>query len=233
MAQSRSSPMDPAEPDFLAEAREGYAAGRDINEPVYFKSIGSNGVLTRRLCWAAQRGWCKSIRWLVKRGANVGATDLHPLRLFTPLHLAVSFTHKDAAVLLLGAGADVDARSGYQYTALHLAESTALSKLLLSRGASIDARDKNNRDPETYAREESYMTVALLADVRRAGGWKRYVAAPRAELLALRRDLPLLRERGRAGPSTVRAHERLFLNTSLPDDVFAHVLSFWRSARDY
>ena len=216
---------------FLAEAREDYAAGRDINGTMNNTSVLNNK--RTRLCFAAERGWCESIRWLVNHGADVGAVDFYPYEGFAPLHLAVSFTHKDAAVLLLDAGARVDARSGFQYTALHLAESTALSKLLLSRGASLDARDKNDRDPETYAREESHMTVALLADVRRAGGWKRYVAEPRAELLALRRDLPLLRERGRAGPSTVRAHERLFLNTSLPDDVFAHVLSFWRSARDY
>ena len=43
----------------------------------------------------------------------------------------------------------------------------------------------------------------------------------RAELLELRR-----------GPSAVRAHERLFLDRSIPDDVVAHVLAFWRSDRD-
>ena len=229
MELRHGSAMDADERLFLAEAREDYAAGRDINDFTV-----TDGSTRTRLCFAAERGWCESIRWLVNHGADVGAVDFYPYEGFAPLHLAVSFTHKDAAVLLLDAGARVAARSGFQYTALHLAESTALSKLLLSRGASLDARDQENRDPETYAREISLMTVAgFLADVRRAGGWKRYVAAPRAELLALRRDLPLLRERGRAGPSTVRAHERLFLNTSLPDDVFAHVLSFWRSARDY
>lgn len=221
--------MDADERRFLYEARGHYAAGRDINGSM-------NNTLSNKkthLCFAAERGWCDSIRWLVNHGADVGAVDLYPYGGFTPLHFAASYTKTDAAVLLIDAGADVDARSYYQYTALHFAKSTALCKLLLSRGASLDARDRKNRDPETYAREESYMTVNLLADVRRAGGWKQYVAAPRAELLALRRDLPLLRARGRAGPSTVRAHERLFLNTSLPDDVFAHVLSFWRSARDY
>ena len=43
----------------------------------------------------------------------------------------------------------------------------------------------------------------------------------RAELLKLRR-----------GPSAVRAHERLFLDRSIPDDVVADVLAFWRSDRD-
>ena len=79
----------------------------------------------------------------------------------------------------------------------------------------------------------SKKTAAFLAEVRAAAGWAKYVAAPRAELLALRHELPSLRERGRASPSTVRAHERLFLNTSLPDEVFSHILAFWRTSRDY
>jgi hypothetical protein len=75
-------------------------------------------------------------------------------------------------------------------------------------------------------------TADLLAAVRAAGGWLPYVNAPRKELLALRQRLPALRERGRAAPSSsVRAHERLFLET--PDDVFTSVLAFWRSDRDY
>ncbi|KAH8053248.1 spectrin binding protein [Aureococcus anophagefferens] len=76
-------------------------------------------------------------------------------------------------------------------------------------------------------------TAAFLAKVRAAGGWDKYVHEPRADLLALRQQLPSLRERGRASPSTVRAHERLFLNTSLPDEVFSHILAFWRTSRDY
>ena len=82
------------------------------------------------------------------------------------------------------------------------------------------------------ARFKGYTTTAdLLAAVRAAGGWAAYVHAPRAALLALRRELPSLRDRGRAAPSSsVRAHERLFLDT--PDDVFTSVLAFWRTDRD-
>ena len=109
-----------------------------------------------------------------------------------------------------------------------------LNKLLLSRGASLDLRDSSGLDPEALARQCSHTAIAeFLAEVRAAGGWAKYVAAPRADLLALRHELPSLRERGRASPSTVRAHERLFLNTTLPDDVFGHILAYWRTARDY
>ena len=109
---------------------------------------------------------------------------------------------------------------------------TTMCRLLLSRGASLDPRSNSGRDPEACARSRGHTTIAdLLAAIRAAGGWLPYVNAPRKELLALRQRLPALRERGRAAPSSsVRAHERLFLD--VPDDVFSHVLKFWPSGRD-
>ncbi|KAH8069765.1 hypothetical protein JL721_5655 [Aureococcus anophagefferens] len=97
-----------------------------------------------------------------------------------------------------------------------------MCKLLLSRGFSPDARSNSGRDPESYARVHGHTTTAdLLAAVRAAGGWLPYVNAPRKELIALRQRLPALRERGRAAPSSsVRAHERLFLD--VPDDVLTN-----------
>ena len=70
--------------------------------------------------------------------------------------------------------------------------------------------------------------AAFLAEVRAAGGWNKYVDAPRQELLAFRRELPTLR---RAPPSAPAHLERLFLE--IPEDVFMHILSFWRTPRDY
>ena len=109
---------------------------------------------------------------------------------------------------------------------------TTMCRLLLSRGASLDARNIFGRDPEASARYCGLTTLAdFLAAVRAAGGWLPWLNAPRKELLALRQRLPALRERGRAAPSSsVRAHERLFLEA--PDDVFTSVLAFWRSDRD-
>ena len=122
-------------------------------------------------------------------------------------------------------------------TALHYAAaagSDKTCKLFLSRGASLDLRNNAAKDPEAHARDGGNTAMAdFLAEVRAAGGWDKYAHEPRAELLALRQRLPSLRERGRASPSTVRAHERLFLNTSLPDEVFSHILAFWRTSRDY
>jgi len=107
-----------------------------------------------------------------------------------------------------------------------------MCKLLLSRGASLEPRNYRGEDAEAIARRYCHTTtVDLLAAVRAAGGWAGYVDAPRKELLALRRQLPSLRERGRAAPSSsVRLHERLFVE--VPDDVFVHAVSFWRGPRD-
>ena len=150
--------------------------------------------------------------------------------------MAASSGYHDAALLLLDAGARVDDRSAIGRTALHYAaveNHSKMCKLLLSRGASLDARNNDGDDPEAMARRRGQSTLPdLLAAVRAAGGWLPYVKAPRKELLALRQRLPALRDRGRAAPSSsVRAHERLFLDT--PDDVFTSVLAFWRSDRDY
>ena len=106
-----------------------------------------------------------------------------------------------------------------------------MCKLLLSRGASLDARNSHaGRDPEAIARFGACLNnAAFLAEVRAAGGWSAYVAAPRNQLLALRRELPT---RFRTAPCRERAQARLFLDPRIPDDVFVHVLTFWRSARD-
>ena len=157
----------------------------------------------------------------------------------TPLHIAATWARRDAAVLLLDAGARVNDCDQHGWTALHFAAGhnhPKMCKLLMSRGASLDARTNGGDDPEQKSvacvGTRARTTANLLAAVRAAGGWQPYVDAPRKELLALRQRLPALRDRGRAAPSSsVRAHERLFLKT--PDDVFTSVLAFWRTDRDY
>jgi hypothetical protein len=184
-----------------------------------------------RLYYAAHRGWCAAITWLLEQGADVHVG--WPGGGWTPLHIAAPDDQRDAAVLLLDAGARVDARARDGETALHHAAAYGridLCKLLVSRGASLDARDEDGRDPEAHARSYGRTAAAdLLAAVRAAGGWRPYVDAPRKELLALRRELPTL---FRTGPCRARAQARLFLDARVPDDVFAYVLAFWRGARD-
>ena len=85
--------------------------------------------------------------------------------------------------------------------------------------------------------------VALLADVRAAGGWKRYVREPEFSMLLLR----YLCLRGRATPPAslarvfgpppipnagkARTRSRRLASscasTPLPEEIFRHVLAFW------
>ena len=200
-----------------------------------------------RLFHAAREGWLSALKWLIASGADVhlGA----PYYEWAPLHAAAVEDHHEAVLLLLDAGGRINAPGGRGegITILHYCATNGLSrmsKLLMSRGASLDALTESGQDPEARARHFASMQAAdfqggsvtanLLAEVRAAGGWRPYVDAPRAELLALRRELPSLRERGRASPSSsVPLHETLFLRADVPDDVFSHVLAFWRTPRDY
>ena len=246
------------EVSFLDSARAWVASGHDINRDVAVYTI--NGSLPVRIeepeHWtllqhdrqetllqhASQRGWCGAMRWLLNYGALVEGRD--ESNHSTPLHVAALNGQENAAVLLLNAGGQVDARNRFSGTPLDSAArygQTRLCKLLLSHGASLDATNSQGLDPEASARQRAedisnyqypddtaLRTADLLAEVRAAGGWNMYVAAPRQELLAFRRELPTLR---RAPPSAPAHLERLFLE--IPEDVFMHVVSFWRTPRDY
>ena len=245
--------MDAQEVSFLWVAQRWVASGGDINRvvdvyningslPVRIEGIGDWSMRATLLQNASQFGWCGAMRWLLNRGALVEGRD--EINRSTPLHVAALNGQENAAVLLLNAGGQVDARNRFSGTPLDSAArygQTRLCKLLLSRGASLDATNSQGLDPEASARQRAedvsnyqypddtaLRTADLLAEVRAAGGWNMYVAAPRQELLAFRRELPTLR----CAPPSAPAHlERLFLE--VPEDVFIHVVSFWRTPRDY
>ena len=234
-AEGTGERMDDEERAFLDETRTWYGSGegRDIDATVILLHEEAP-----RLHHAARHGWCSAIRWLLEHGADVVVRTSGG---WPPLFIAACYDRCDAAVLLLDAGARVDARwnrfgrdLGPCNTALHWAVRDSrikMCKLLLSRGASLDARNKMGQDPEAHSRFcDNSHNAAFLADVRAAGGWSAYVAAPRNQLLALRRELPT---RFRTGPCNApRAQARLFLDKKIPDDVFIHTLMFWRSERD-
>lgn len=158
---------------------------------------------------------------------------------------------------------DDSARAGSAlWTPLHYAANSAADsgelhavRALLRRGASLSAQQFNGATAEEFVgggtlgvysmSENNYRTdvYALLRDVRLAGGWKRYVNAPRKDMLVLRE----LCARGRAAPPSALA--ALFCTTGsgpsrprtrrnprvapLPTPIFWHVLSYWRSDRDF
>ena len=130
-------------------------------------------------------------------------------------------------------------------------------RLLLARGADPALLDTNGDDAEHFARtffweydgpemtdEESQAFLRLkdlLVGVRRAGGATEFLRAPRVQLARLR----LLVARGRAqppsfaSPKNVAVLARLFSCAPegkrfrpLPKEIFFHVLTYWRAARD-
>ena len=241
--------MDPHDTDFLNQTRAWYAAGeRDVDSRCGVGKWGDSfrvieGPGATRLFAASVHGWCASMRWLIDHGADVNYCLGSPVHSGgkSALHAALSHGGFDVASMLLDAGARVDAVDCNGRTPLHEAPSfiharnmkpIAACKRLLSLGASLYAIDVAGETPEDYARRGGCTQAAnFLADVRSAGSWAAYVAEPRAALLALRQELPALRESGRAtAPSSVPAHERLFFQA--PDDVFSHIITFWCSDRD-
>lgn len=251
MAQGSDADISASERAFLDQIRAFHASGGDLDEVVRAELLREAGekrvriVIGQeddddmhleirsapRLWHAARAGWCMTMNWLIAHGADVNCCDLRFG--FAPLTLAAATNQHDQAVILLDAGARVDSSSRVQRTALHFAainDNIGMVKLLLSRGAPLDVRDKYGKDPETDARGH-WELVDFLAAVREAGGWRPYVDAPRQELLALRRELPSLRERGLAtSSSSVPLHERLFVKA--PEDVFQHTIAYWRAPRD-
>ena len=233
--------MDAHESSFIDQAVRYHASGGDLDAIVLMTRDEHGGVRIEncvsgatRLYLAASHSWCSAINWLLKHGADVHLGWPGNFGMM-PLHNAASENRCEPAGLLLDAGARVDDCDQSGLTALHFAAAhnhPTMCKLLLSRGASLDARNHDGRDPEAWAQRcGSTTTAAFLAAIRAAGGWLPWLEAPRKELLALRQRLPALRDRGRAAPSSsVRAHERLFLDT--PDDVFTSIVAFWRSERD-
>ena len=125
-------------------------------------------------------------------------------------------------------------------------ESAEAIRLLLSRGADFSAMNLEGKTAEDYARValrrrdsdeeqeewgvdrllavEAEEIIGILADVRGAGSWKRYVGAWRVQLLLLQR----LSVTGRAFPRT-ELMERL---VALPPPMVGKVASYWRTSRD-
>ena len=72
--------------------------------------------------------------------------------------------------------------------------------------------------------------LALLADVRAAGSFKRYANAPRLDVVVLQ----ALCAKGRAVPPPALA--RLFPTSTksphIPREIFWRILQFWRTDRD-
>ena len=146
--------------------------------------------------------------------------------------------------VLIDGGANVNARDRNGNQPLHnvvfRSSPLALAKVLVRRGADLSAKGAHGLDAEEFNTRFGNVEVAnFLRDVKAAGGWKPYARAPRIELVRLRS----LCARGHASPPPEPILERLFgaqvsptkskaARVPLPNEVFWHVLSYWRTSRD-
>ena len=147
-------------------------------------------------------------------------------------------------IVMIDGGANVNACDIYGSLLHHVgvrSNPLALARILLRRGADLSAKNCEGLDAEeSNARHGNLEAANFLHDVKAAGGWKPYARAPRIELVRLRS----LCARGRATPPPEL--ERLFdcpssattkakaarVARPLPNGVFWHVLSYWRTSRD-
>jgi len=193
---------------------------------------------------AAAGGHCDAMRVILSHGVEVNDGLARELEL--PLTLAARSGHHRAVAFLLERGARIDAREGQRTTALM---ATAVRghcdviRVLLNHGADFAACDKWDRTAEVHARNASRSEAeALLADVRRAGSYAKYVRYPRFRLLMFR----LLAEQGRAetkdgllvrlfpaGPPASEGVKQPREAYQAQDaGIFWHIFSYWRSDRD-
>jgi ankyrin repeat protein len=175
---------------------------------------------------------------LIELGADVNATDDGGN---TPLFHYVAVPHRGLELirLLLRHGCDAAAvnRDGEDVAAY-------------ARECYDSVKVEDPDDVGEY--ELSILAAAnFLEDVKAAGGWKAYLRAPRVQLVRLRS----LCDRGRAAPPSVGSGKlqrlrnlsaaevavfaRLFgaptpraSSGRLPNEIFWHVLAFWRTDRD-
>ena len=198
------------------------------------------------LICASHGGHIETMRIILANGADMNASVYN---VWTALHSAINKEHHNAAVLLLDQGAPVDARGGETplfYAAMR--GNCALLRLLLDRGADIGARDNKGNNADFHARyNEHTVSNTLLQEVRLAGGWRPYVRYPRFRLLMLRivaeqgraeTQDPLLRRLFPAGPPAPEGTRpsgsyRAEKGGPVPCGIFAHIIGYWRSSRDY
>ena len=123
-------------------------------------SLSSLAAETTPLHVAAAQGNKTEVETLLKKGANVNATDENR---WTPLHWAADVGHVETAKALLAGKADPNAKSGSGATPLHRAAfqgHAAMVRLLLAAKADPNAKDSRGKTPLQWAEVQGHKEAA-------------------------------------------------------------------------
>ena len=99
---------------------------------------------------------------LIRAGADVDAVAENPMRI-RPLHAAAAGRHRDVAVLLIDAGADVNGKQSHGWTPLHSAAANGDGDLvdrLVSAGADPAATNDDGKTAADVATTSGHETIA-------------------------------------------------------------------------
>ena len=123
--------------------------------------IARGGLYTTSLHVAARAGHGDILSLLIRHGADVNGWDNHG---YAPLIRASSAKRLEAGQILLDHGADIDARSKYNKTALIYAISGNIefARMLLERGAAINVRCQGGMTPLHVAAKEGRIEFVRL-----------------------------------------------------------------------
>jgi ankyrin repeat protein len=132
-------------------------------DPAAVRSYSGDGWTALHL--AAAFATPEAVKVLLEHGGDVHARSKSPLN-NQPLHAAIALNKSlEIVVLLLDAGAEINAKQAGGYTPLHQAASAGrkeLAMLLVERGADVAAICDQGKVPADYAREHGHSELAEL-----------------------------------------------------------------------
>jgi ankyrin repeat protein len=137
-------------------------AGRDYEKNVHIAARYPVDDLKK----AIDEGDAKTLKRLLDQGVPASCPlpwskdswEGYPPPTDYPIHLAAASGHLDIVRLLLDHGANPDAHGGEgQFTPLHSADDAEIAKLLISRGADVNARDDQGCQPIHNAAMPGYL----------------------------------------------------------------------------
>lgn len=132
---------------------------------IFLVTCGPPRNINDQLIIAARKNDITKVRELIKKGANINATEKVIGEGQTALFHAASYGHTEIVKLLIQSGADVNARPSGRSTALMMAAwagYTNTVRVLLNAGADVNSKDEKGDTALTEAVRKNHLEAARL-----------------------------------------------------------------------